>query len=125
MFLERGRNLSGGTTNLRLLTSGRVVATTVELAITREDRNRGLLGRDHLPAGHALIIAPCTSIHTWFMKFPIDVLFVTRDGRIVKIAARVPAWRMRVGFGGFAVVEMPAGAAGQAGLQVSDVLDLS
>jgi uncharacterized protein len=124
MFLERGRNLSGAG-HLHLRVNGRVVATDVELAITREQRNKGLLGRDHLPAGHALIIAPCTSIHTWFMRFPIDVLFVKRDGQIVKISTAVPAWRFRIGFGAFAVVEMPAGAAAQAGLQARDVLDLS
>ena len=124
MFLERGRDLSGAT-GLRLRNDARVIAVHVELAITRRDRNKGLLGRDHLPAGHALIIAPCTSIHTWFMRFPIDVIFAKRDGRIVKISNAVPAWKFRAALGAYAAIEMAADAAGQAGLRVGDTLDLS
>jgi uncharacterized membrane protein (UPF0127 family) len=125
MFLEKGRAVPSGKAGvLRSASSSRVVADTVELAITRLERRRGLLGRDGLPPGHALLIAPCTSIHTWFMRFPIDVIFVTRDGRVVKTRAAIPAWRMAVGWGAYATVELPAGAIAQSGVKRGDRLDL-
>ena len=124
MFLEKGRALSSKPGALRHATSGRVVARTVELAVTSETRRRGLLGRDGLAPGHALLIAPCSSIHTWFMRFPIDVIYVTRDGVVLKTRAAIPAWRMSAGWGAFAVVEMAAGAAAQAGVSAGDRLEL-
>lgn len=124
MFLEKGRGLSSRPGALRNASSGRVVASTVELAVTSETRRRGLLGREGLASGHALLIAPCSSIHTWFMRFPIDVIYVRRDGLVLKVRAAIPAWRMSVGLGAFAVVEMAAGAAAQAGVSAGDRLEL-
>jgi uncharacterized protein len=68
--------------------TGKPVARVVEVANTRAARNRGLLGRDGLGASHAIVLSPCFSIHTAFMRFPIDVLFVDCDGCAVKM---VPA----------------------------------
>ena len=126
MFLEKGRALPSRKVGaLRNASSPRVVAATVELAVTRAARRRGLLGRDGLAPNHALLIAPCSSIHTWFMRFPIDVIFVTRDGRVVKTRAAMPAWKMALGWGAYAVVELPAGAVAQAGVTVGDRLELT
>jgi uncharacterized membrane protein (UPF0127 family) len=124
MFLEPGRDFPRETYTLRQLGTGQVLAARAEIALTRADRNRGLLGRDHLPAGDGLVLAPCFSIHTAFMRFPIDVIFVKRDGRVVKTSPAVPAWRMRVGWGAYAVVELPAGTMQQAGLKAGDMLEL-
>src|SRR3954469_16810492 len=111
MFLEKGRVLPSGKAGaLRNASSPRVVAGTVELAVTRATRRRGLLGRDGLANGHALLIAPCSSIHTWFMRFPIDVIFVKRNGTVLKTRAAIPAWKMAFCWGAYAVVELPAGA---------------
>jgi len=125
MFLEKGRDFPRETYTLRHLGSGRVLAGRAEIALTRADRNRGLLGRDHLPAGGGLVLAPCFSIHTAFMRFPIDVVFVKRDGRVVKICPAVPAWRMKVGWGAYAVVELPAGTTTQTPVKKGDTLELS
>jgi uncharacterized protein len=124
MFLEKGRVLPSKLGALRNASSPRVVAGTVELAVTRATRRRGLLGRDSLAPGHALLIAPCSSIHTWFMRFPIDVIFVRRDGRVLKTRAAIPAWKMAFGWGAYAVVELPAGAVADAGVSVGDRLEL-
>jgi uncharacterized membrane protein (UPF0127 family) len=124
MFLEKGRPLSSKAGALRKASGGRQVAGTVELAVTSETRRRGQRGRDGLAPGHALLIAPCSSIHTWFMRFPIDVIYVRRDGLVLKTRAAIPAWRMSVGWGAFAVVEMAAGAAAQAGVSAGDRLEL-
>jgi hypothetical protein len=125
MFLEKGRLLPSSKVGaLHNAASPRVVAGTVELAVTRATRRRGLLGRDGLAPGHALLIAPCSSIHTWFMRFPIDVIFVRRDGRVLKTRAAMPAWKLAFGWSAYAVVELPAGAVAQSGVSVGDRLDL-
>jgi len=84
--------------------SGRDVATTLETAFSSSDRKRGLLGRDGLPPGHALIIAPTNLVHTFSMRFAIDILFVAKDGRVLKVRRAVPPRRIAGAWGGFAVV---------------------
>ena len=125
MFLEKGRAIPSGKAGaLRNASSSRVVADTVELAITRATRRRGLLGRDGLPSGHALLIAPCSSIHTWFMRFPIDVIFVRRDGLVLKTRAAIPAWKMAFGWAAYATVEVPSGAVALNSVKPGDRLEL-
>jgi uncharacterized membrane protein (UPF0127 family) len=85
----------------------------------------GLMGRRSLPQGEALIIDPCSSVHTLFMRFPIDVVFVDKDGRVVKIAAGLKPFRAAVGKGSRWVIEMTSGAAGRAGLVVGELLVLT
>ena len=98
------------------------LATTVEAAVDSASRKRGLLGRDSLAPGVALVIAPSNGVHTFFMKFAIDVVFVARDGRVVKIARAVKPWRAALALRAFAVVELAAGAADRAGLRIGDRL---
>jgi hypothetical protein len=107
---------------LRNSRSGECLADTVEPAFDSATRNRGLLGRDSLPQGSALILAPCTSVHTWFMRFPIDVVFVTRSGEITKVCPAVGPWRFAVAWNSHAVVELPAGGAGDS--RSGDTLEL-
>ena len=95
--------------------SGRVLAHSVVGAFDSKSRRTGLLGRDGLPDGHALVIAPTFAIHTFFMRFPIDVAFVTRDGAVVGVRHTVKPWRMAAAMGAYAAVELPAGT-----LAVSD-----
>jgi uncharacterized protein len=123
MFLEQPRK-TDTTYTVRNTANGSIVAAFTEGAFSRASRNRGLLGRHSLPPGHALLIAPCTSIHTWFMRFPIDVIFVKRDGRVVKSRSAVPPWRIIIALGAYAVVELPAGVIAQAGVKVHDRLEL-
>jgi uncharacterized membrane protein (UPF0127 family) len=95
---------------LRHEASGRTLAHTIEAAFDSKSRRRGLLGRDAMAEGTALIIAPCNSIHTWFMRFPIDVIFARKDGTVVKACEAVPAWRMRAALRAHSTIELPAGA---------------
>jgi uncharacterized membrane protein (UPF0127 family) len=90
-------------------TSG-VLAGVVVAAVDSASRRRGLLGLERMPDDQALIIAPCSAIHTWFMRFPIDVLFVTRTGKIVKRCDGVRPWRLAIGWRAYAVVELAAGS---------------
>jgi uncharacterized protein len=102
--------------------TGLVVASSLEPAFDSATRKRGLLGRDSLPSGHALIIAPSNMVHTFFMRFPIDVLIVSRKGVVVKAAPNVPRRRIVGAWGGFAVVEMRAGSLSASGTRAGDSL---
>lgn len=101
-----------------------MIAEHTEAAFTRADRKRGLLGRDDLAPGHALLIAPCWSIHTWFMRFPIDAIFVTRNGTVVKAGRAIQPWRMVIAWGAYATVELPIGSIERSAVKVGDRLEL-
>jgi hypothetical protein len=105
--------------------TGAPIAATVERAVTRASRRRGLLGRDGLAASHALMLEPCGAVHTAFMRFPIDVVFIDRQGYAVKIVRNLPAWRIAVAPRARAVVEMAAGSLDHVDLAIGDRLFLS
>jgi hypothetical protein len=91
-------------------TTGAVVATSVEVADTHLKRAVGLLGRDRLDHGHALYIVPSGGVHTWGMRFPIDVAALDADGVIVDLVSAMAPWRIRLKRRGTAgVLELPAG----------------
>ena len=100
--------------------TGSVLAADLEAALDSRSRRRGLLGRDGLAEHHALVLAPCNAVHTFFMRFPIDVLFVARDGRVLKIVERIGAWRVAASLRAFATIELPAGALRRAGVARGD-----
>jgi uncharacterized protein len=104
--------------------TGAVIASRVELAADSASRRRGLLGRDAFEPGSGLIIAPCSAIHTFSMRFAIDVVFVARDGRVKKTYAAVPAGRIAFSAGAFAVIELPAGTLARRHAAPGDVVEL-
>jgi uncharacterized membrane protein (UPF0127 family) len=101
-----------------------MVATVLETAFESAARNRGLLGRAGLPDGHALILAPSSVVHTFFMRFPIDVLFVARDGRVLAARRAVPARRIVGSLRAFAVIELAAGALARSETAAGDRLSI-
>ncbi len=108
-------------TSVTNLTRDTVVVTAGRLANTPWANFRGLMLAPPLRPGEGLVITPCSSIHTQFMRFPIDVLYVSRDDVIVGIDRDLRPWRIgRIYKGVHYVVELPAGAA--AGCQVGDRL---
>lgn len=110
------------------LTRGQVLADRAELARSFVARGRGLMGRADLPHGYALIIYPEWSIHTFFMKVAIDVLFVDRAGRVVGLRRAMPPGRLFAGVApwrGQYVIEMPAGVIDATGTQVGDQIELN
>lgn len=102
--------------------SGRPLATHLEGAFDSASRRRGLLGRDGLAAGAALIIAPCQAVHTFRMRFPIDVVFADRQGLVVHLRSDVGARRITGAWRAFATIELPAGASREADVRVGDRL---
>jgi uncharacterized membrane protein (UPF0127 family) len=104
-------------------TNGAVLAERVERAVTVLQRMRGLLGRDTLPEGEALVIDPCTSIHTFFMRFAIDAAFLSRDGRVVRAISAMKPWRAtRLYPSAAMVVELPAGTLARTATSEGDEL---
>lgn len=83
----------------------------VRTADTAWTRMVGLLGRAELPETEALLLEPAWSIHTWFMRFPIDVVFVDHDGVVVRVVERMGPWRLVSERRAHAVIELAAGVA--------------
>jgi uncharacterized protein len=110
--------------SLQHVRSGRLLASRVELAVDSQSRRKGLLGRDTFDPGSALIIAPCGAIHTFFMRFAIDVVFVARDGRVLKTYAAVPRRRIAFSLAAFAAIEFPAGAISTLDVTPGDIVRL-
>ncbi len=112
-----------GLTNRR---TGRLLASAVELAVTSDTRRRGLLGRDSLDPSVAMVIAPCSAVHTFFMRFAIDVVFVDRQGRVLKVVTDLKPWRVAGTLRAHAVIELNAGTLSRTGgLAVGDVLSVA
>ena len=104
--------------------SDAMVASEVKLALTRADRRQVLLGQNNLDLSAALVLSPCSSIHTMFMRFPIDVVFVDRDGRAVRIVTDLSPWRIAVALRAHAVIELPAGTVRARDVRLGDELYL-
>lgn len=80
------------------------------------ERMRGLLGRPALAPGEGLLIAPCNSVHTIGMRYPIDVVFLDREGRVIKVRSALRPLRMAMARGARQVIELAAGEASRLGL---------
>jgi uncharacterized membrane protein (UPF0127 family) len=104
--------------------SGETLASEVDLAATRAERRRGLLGRDHLAPSAALVLTPCWAIHTAFMRFPIDVVFVDKAGRTLRVVRDLAPWRLAAAPRAHAVVEFAGGSLRSRDLRPGDELSL-
>jgi hypothetical protein len=91
------------------LTRGTVLATCLELADSGPKRNKGLLGRKALAAGGGLWIVPCESVHTFFMQFSIDLVYLDRNNTVRKVRESVPPWRLSACLSAHSILELPSG----------------
>ena len=90
---------------------GRLVCERCHLAVSPLYRLRGLLGRDSLEPGEGMLLRPAGSIHTLFLRFPIDAIFCDRDLQVLTVARGLRPWRFAVKRGARIVIELAAGAA--------------
>lgn len=98
-----------------------VLASKLETANTLVSRTKGLLGRSNLPNGQGLWIKRCNSIHTFFMRFPIDAVFVDDKLHVVSIYQNLKPWRMTwVHLKASSVFELPAGTLKTTAVKVGD-----
>lgn len=96
---------------------GLVLGDRVAVARTPRARLRGLLGRATLGPGEGLLLHPCNGVHTWGMRFSIDVLFLDAEGRVIRVEPSLPPGRMIPWVRrAREVLELPAGAAQAAGV---------
>jgi uncharacterized membrane protein (UPF0127 family) len=124
-FLDPLRRSGGSSLSLVNDRNNRLVARTLLTALDSASRRRGLLHHDSLPEGSGLIIAPSSAIHTFFMRFAIDVAFVSKDGHVLKRRSDVPPWSIAAAWRAFAVIELPVGALDRADTRRGDTLRLA
>jgi hypothetical protein len=99
-----------------------VLATAAEVADTSAKRRQGLLKHKSLAAGQGLWIAPCEAVHSFFMKFPIDVIYLDRKKRVRKVTRNLAPWRLSACLTAHSVLELPAGKADETQTQPGDLL---
>jgi uncharacterized protein len=99
-----------------------VLGEAVEVADTSEKRRVGLLKHARLEPGSGLWIVPCESVHTFFMKFPIDLVYLDKQRKVRKVRHAVPAWRLSACLSAHSILELPAGTAEKSGTQPGDEL---
>ena len=107
---------------MRNHTRDTVLAHAVEVADTSAKRRTGLLKHEKLEPGEGLWIVPCESVHTFFMKFPIDLLYLDRHHKVRKARSAVRPWRLSACLLAHSVLELPAGTVKQSGTQAGDEL---
>lgn len=100
-----------------------ILATEAEAADTSRKRRVGLLKHETLPPGQGLWIAPCEAVHTFGMRFPIDVLFLDRKHKVLKIRENMPRGRISACLWAHSVLELPAGAAAGTATRPGDELE--
>ncbi len=106
------------------VSKGTVIAQQARLASSLGQRMKGLLGQDSLSANEALILKSCSSIHTFFMRFSIDVLFLDKDMQIIRLFRNMPPNRLSpTVWGSKIAIELPAGRTSQTNAQVGDIIE--
>ena len=107
------------------VTRGTELASRLEVAGSGNKRSKGLLGRGSLLPGEGLWIVPCESVHTFFMRFPIDLIYIDRQHRIRKVRSSVGAWRLSACLSAHSVLELPAGTIRDTGTERGDRLEFN
>lgn len=107
------------------LTRGTIVCERAVIADQPLQRMRGLLGRGSLPAGEGLLLKPAPSIHTAFMGFPIDVVFMDRDLRVLKLVEGMRPWRTASARRARLALELAAGEIRGREIEPDDLLDVA
>lgn len=105
-------------------TRNSVLADAAELADTSAKRNVGLLKHKSLEPGQGLWIVPCEAVHTFFMKFPIDLVYIDRKHRVRKTRANVRPWRISACLPAHSVLELPAGTIAATATERGDQLEI-
>jgi hypothetical protein len=104
------------------LERGPVVCEQGVLATNAWTRSKGLLDRSEMAEDEGLWIQPTSSIHMWFMRFAIDVVWAADDGRVLKLVEGIKPWRMSFSRGAKVALELPVGAIARSGVEVGDYL---
>jgi uncharacterized membrane protein (UPF0127 family) len=109
---------------VRNKTRDTILGESVEVADTSEKRRVGLLKHARLDPGSGLWIDPCESVHTFFMKFPIDLVYLDKHRKVRKVRHAVPPWRLSACLTAHSILELPAGTAKTSGTLPGDELSI-
>jgi uncharacterized protein len=124
-FSRGGRTRPNSRLKVLNLSRQTVLADCVEVADHGATRRRGLLGRTTLPAGEGLWIVPCESVHTFGMKFPIDLVYLDRKKKVKKVRSGVPPWRLSACLSAHSVLELASGTIHHTQTRPGDMLEFS
>lgn len=103
--------------------TSKIVAIDLKVADKYFSRLRGLIGTRSLPKGSGLIIEPCNSIHMFFMKYPIDVIFLDKDNVVLHVINGIKPWNIsQVVKQARKVIELPEGTIKASGVDAGDIL---
>jgi uncharacterized protein len=111
-------------------TRGTVLCEKLEVAASHIEQSRGLLGRDRMEPGSGMLFEgswlPLMWMHMFFMRFAIDIVFLDKGGRVLRINPSLKPWRLSsMVFGARRALELEAGAAARSGTRVGDQLDFA
>jgi uncharacterized membrane protein (UPF0127 family) len=106
-------------------TRGTMLADRADIANTSAKRRTGLLNHSGLAPGEGLWIVPCEGVHTFFMKFPIDVVFLNKKRKVLKIRPNMGRRRIALSLRAHSVLELPAGRLAETSTQAGDVLEFT
>lgn len=109
---------------VRNKTRNTVLADAAEVADTSAKRRTGLLKHDHLEPGQGLWVIPCESVHSFFMKFAIDLVYLDRKRRVRKLRHRMVPWRLSACLTAQSILELPAGTLERTGTERGDQLEI-
>lgn len=110
---------------VRVERTGELIADRIVVASSMFQRMRGLLGKSSLPPGEGIWFPRTSSIHMWFMRFPIDVVYVDRELRVKKTVEALKPWRFSGARGSRSTLELAAGALATLDLRIGDLLTLT
>jgi uncharacterized membrane protein (UPF0127 family) len=117
----------GGSSRLvriRNITRKTEIADQAEIACVAANRSKGLLGRKELASGGGMWITPCEAVHTFFMQFSIDLIYIDRKYCVKKVRANVPPWRISGCLSAQSVIELPEGTISATQTQPGDILEI-
>ncbi len=109
---------------IRNRTRNTELGNAIEIADSSAQRRTGLLKRSGLERGEGLWIVPCESVHTFFMKFAIDLVYLDKKHKVRKVRHAVKPWRMSLCLTAHSIVELPPGAAQASGTLAGDELEI-
>ena len=119
-----GQDAPAGLRQAVNVTRSTVLATRLELTADGASRRKGLLGRESLLPGEGLWIRPCESVHTFFMRFAIDLVYLDRKHKVRKVRSAVAPWRVSACFLAHSVLELPAGTIERSQTESGDVIEI-
>lgn len=107
--------------NIRVERTGRLLSSDARFAASLVSRLVGLIGRDRMEPGAALVLPGCRQVHTAAMRFPIDVIYADREWRVLRVTRNLGPWRVGARCPrAFYAIELPAGVAD--GVREGDLL---